>query len=327
MGNHVKLNSKKKEFGKIFFYSVAGIFAFYLLLSMVTSHVVIVSKGILLFAFFLTTYTGFIISKTKFDFLIIFRIILLSLSMFIVYMCLLLSHISRAIFFLFVPIIIIAQILFSMRVSFFLAFFFLVLSFFITEISTEFKFALREDFYGYNPQVLKVQEYITLAIALYFSFFGLYYKEQFLKIELLERIEFGSDLSIEDDKFLITEEIDDSNGDKYELLYNRIIDCLEVEKPYHDPEFNIRKLADLLGSNSTYVSRSLNQIGNKKFNHLINEYRIRQVLEELKNDMHQKFTIEHIYTNAGFSQQSTFNRIFKEHTGRTPSEYIKNSSK
>lgn len=43
--------------------------------------------------------------------------------------------------------------------------------------------------------------------------------------------------------------------------------------------------------------------------------------------MHQKFTLEHIYKEAGFSSQSTFNRIFKEQTGITPSEYIENLNK
>ncbi|MBD8083501.1 helix-turn-helix domain-containing protein [Chryseobacterium caseinilyticum] len=322
-----ELDSKKKEFGKIFFYSVAAVFAFYLLLSLFTSDVVIVAKGALLFAFFLTTYTGFIISKTKFDFFIIFRIIVFALAIFIIYMCLLLSNISRAIFFLFVPIIIITQILFSMRLSVVFTVVLLVLSFFITEIATHFNFALKKDFYDYNPFILKIQEYLTLVIAIYFSFFGLYYKNEFLRIVLKGELVQDIEDTIEEDKSLNTEEADETTSDKYQILYDRIINCFEVDKPFQDAEFNIRKLADLVDSNNTYVSRSLNQIGDKKFNQLVNEYRIRQVLEDLKNDTHQKFTIEHIYTNAGFSQQSTFNRIFKEQTGSTPSEYIRNSQK
>ena len=116
------------------------------------------------------------------------------------------------------------------------------------------------------------------------------------------------------------------NTDKYQYLYDRIIHSLENDKLYQDPEFNIRKLAVILDSNSTYVSRALNKIGDKKFNQLINDYRIEQVKAEIKNKMHLKFTIGHIYRNAGFSQQSTFNRIFKEHTGFTPSDYIRNQS-
>ena len=81
------------------------------------------------------------------------------------------------------------------------------------------------------------------------------------------------------------------NTDKYQYLYDRIIHSLENDKLYQDPEFNIRKLAVILDSNSTYVSRALNKIGDKKFNQLINDYRIEQVKAEIKNKMHLKFTI------------------------------------
>lgn len=322
-----ELVAAKKEFGKIFFYSIAAVFGFYLLLSLLTTNVVIVAKEVLIFAFFLTTYTGFLISKTKFDFLIIFRIIILALLLFILYMCILLSNISGAIFFLFIPVVIMTQILFSFRTSVFLTLVLLILSYFITEIAAQFNFAIKVDFKHYDPVVLKFQEYLTYTIAIYFSFLGLYYKNEFFRIELKQKFLEIPKINLEEEKVLNTAETEESNPDKYQILYDRIINCLNVDKPFQDADFNIRKLAEMVNSNSTYVSRALNHIGDKKFNQLINEYRIAQVVDELKNDLHHKFTIEHIYTNAGFSQQSTFNRIFKEQTGSTPSEYIRNIQK
>lgn len=322
-----ELNSRRKEFGKIFFYSVAAVFAFYLLLSFLTVNIVIVAREILLFALFLTTYTGFLISKTKFDFLIIFRIIVIALLLFIIYMCILLSNISGAIFFLFIPVVIMTQILISFRASIFLTIILLAISYFIADISSQFNFAIKVDFKRYNPSTLKIQEYITYIIATYFSFLGLYYKNEFFRIELKQQFRNDQKKNDDVDKAEDSTETEEIGFDKYQILYERIINCMNVDKPYKDANFNIRKLADMVDSNSTYVSRALNQIGDKKFNQLVNEYRIMQVLEELKNDAHQKFTIEHIYTNAGFSQQSTFNRIFKEQTGSTPSEYIRNLQK
>ncbi|WP_353886233.1 helix-turn-helix domain-containing protein [uncultured Chryseobacterium sp.] len=35
----------------------------------------------------------------------------------------------------------------------------------------------------------------------------------------------------------------------------------------------------------------------------------------------------YIYTEAGFTSQSTFNRVFKQLEGITPSEYMENSEK
>jgi len=81
-------------------------------------------------------------------------------------------------------------------------------------------------------------------------------------------------------------------------------------------------LSKTLKTNSTYISKALNQVGNKKFNVFVNQYRIQQVIEDLDNKKHKKHTLEHIYTKAGFTQQSTFNRVFKEFIGVTPTEYI-----
>jgi AraC-like DNA-binding protein len=61
----------------------------------------------------------------------------------------------------------------------------------------------------------------------------------------------------------------------------------------------------------------MNLDGNKNFNQLVNEYRINDVVNMMKSDNTRKYTIQYLYTQAGFSQQSTFNKIFKEHTGST----------
>lgn len=314
------MNVKRNRFAKEFFYSLAGIFLFYIILDLFTEDVVIVSYKILLLAFCTTLYTGFIISKTKYDFLTIFKIIFVALSIFVIYLCLLLSSISGTVFILFVPLVLMIQFLFSFRASVVSAIFFLVLCFFLPDLSKMAGLALSKDFYADNPLVLRFQEYLISCIATYFSFLILYHLNHSTRAE----VKFNSDdmeaEADEKDDFYV--DLLSTNDEKYELIYERIIRCFEVEKPFDDPEFNIRKLAILIDSNSTYVSRALNMIGNRKFNQLVNEYRINQVKEELKNDMHHKFTIEHIYKNAGFSQQSTFNRIFKEYTGTTPSEYI-----
>ena len=118
------------------------------------------------------------------------------------------------------------------------------------------------------------------------------------------------------------QEQQEDHKEKYRKLYGSIIEIFQKDKVYKDPNFNIRKLADLLDSNTTYVSKAMNIEGSKKFNQLINEYRINDVLNMMKSENARKYTIEHIYTQAGFSQQSTFNRIFKEYTGETPSEYL-----
>ncbi|WP_262149490.1 helix-turn-helix domain-containing protein [Chryseobacterium foetidum] len=175
---------------------------------------------------------------------------------------------------------------------------------------------------------MKFKEYEVVTISTFYTFFILYYMVKFIEIKNKTSTEGETDPSVEIPAFSLNVadasplREEDSRVERLQHLYNRIIILFEEEKPFQYPEFNIRTLADKVNSNTSYVSAALNKMGNKKFNQLVNEYRIEQVKILMKENVHYKFTLEHIYTNAGFSSQSTFNRIFKEHTGLTPTEYI-----
>lgn len=316
----------KKQFGKVFFFSVAGVFSLYLGLSFAVENLVIVPRGVLAFAFFLTIYTGFIISKTKFDFIIIFRILILAITFFIAYIVLLLVNVSDAVFFLFVPVVLMMNFLFSFRVAAFTCLLIFCFHFFAWEISNYFEIALSADFYAQSPQNLTLQENIGFVIAIYFSLLILFYTDKIYRSEKYATTKIVSNEGKLEEKIVHSDFKDQSESltddEKYHILFKKIMNCLEVSKPYQDPDFNIRKLADMVQSNTTYVSKALNKVGDKKFSQLVNDYRIQQVKIDLDSRTHYKFTIEHIYKAAGFSQQSTFNRIFKEYMGKTPSEYI-----
>ncbi|MDR2824332.1 MAG: helix-turn-helix domain-containing protein [Prevotellaceae bacterium] len=110
-------------------------------------------------------------------------------------------------------------------------------------------------------------------------------------------------------------------------LFAKIEAYFAEKKPYTNPEFSVTDLADALETNTKYVSNAINQNALMSFNNFANSYRInmlKQMLEENKND---QYTLQHIYTSAGFNNQSTFNRIFKNMIDITPTEYIKNLEK
>uniref|UniRef100_UPI0025BC075A helix-turn-helix domain-containing protein n=1 Tax=Chryseobacterium sp. TaxID=1871047 RepID=UPI0025BC075A len=52
------------------------------------------------------------------------------------------------------------------------------------------------------------------------------------------------------------------------------------------------------------------------------EYRVNFVKKLIKESDMKKITLMNIYTEAGFSNQATFNRVFKQLEGITPSKYI-----
>lgn len=104
---------------------------------------------------------------------------------------------------------------------------------------------------------------------------------------------------------------------KFDKLYEKIIEYLEQKKPYTDPDIKITDIAKAVGTNKTYVSMALNKKG-KKFNDLINYYRIEQAKKDL---IEGRKSMREIYTEAGFRYSATFNNVFEEREGVKPYEF------
>ena len=111
--------------------------------------------------------------------------------------------------------------------------------------------------------------------------------------------------------------------DNLKKLYNDILRYFLEKEPYSDPDFTIVQLAKDLNSNVKYISSAIKQFENVNFKIFINRYRIDIVKELIAKDFHNKYTIRHMYVIAGFRHQSTFNKVFKDIEGITPTEYIK----
>jgi AraC-like DNA-binding protein len=98
---------------------------------------------------------------------------------------------------------------------------------------------------------------------------------------------------------------------------------MEQKKLYLDPELTLERMA----ANTTYSSKRLSQLINESFGQnffdFINSYRIREAESILKNTSDPKITILEVMYACGFNSKSSFNTIFKQKTGMTPSEYRK----
>ena len=105
-------------------------------------------------------------------------------------------------------------------------------------------------------------------------------------------------------------------------LFNEIIEYLENNKPFKDSNFNAQTLAKALNSNVNYISKAIHAGGCGNFNTLINNLRINYVKTKLDDGTLKKYTIDYIYTEAGYKYRSTFNTAFKSVTGMTPSDYV-----
>jgi len=97
--------------------------------------------------------------------------------------------------------------------------------------------------------------------------------------------------------------------------------AMETNMFYQDAELTLSSLAEKLEMQPKELSRIVNTGLKKNFNDFINEYRVRDVALKMQNPAFDHITLLGIAFAAGFNSKSTFNRIFKQMTGKSPVEY------
>jgi AraC-like DNA-binding protein len=140
----------------------------------------------------------------------------------------------------------------------------------------------------------------------------------YLKIRAKNKVLVQSKLAIaKSDKRSI--ELKDDEIDKE--LIDKLIKALKQEKVYLDSKLSLEKLAKKIGSNRTYVSKTINAYFKIPFNELINQYRIDEACVLLTSKDYDNYSIEGIAQTVGYHNLSSFNAAFKRLTGTTPSKF------
>ncbi|MDR6940331.1 ABC transporter permease [Mucilaginibacter pocheonensis] len=97
--------------------------------------------------------------------------------------------------------------------------------------------------------------------------------------------------------------------------------AVQANRYYQDPELSLSSLAEKLGLGPHELSRIINTVLKKSFNDFINEYRVQAVTRKMQDPAYDHITLLGIAFESGFNSQSTFNRIFRQMTGKSPLEY------
>ncbi len=108
---------------------------------------------------------------------------------------------------------------------------------------------------------------------------------------------------------------------KKEEIKVKVIDYIVKKRSYLDPLITIKKMSDELGIPARYISQVINESFNQSFSDYINNYRITESKNLLMNNMAGEKNILQIAYHVGFNSKSSFNEVFKKHTGLTPSAY------
>lgn len=115
----------------------------------------------------------------------------------------------------------------------------------------------------------------------------------------------------------------ENNGNNRELsasdLAKRLTSYFETRKPYLNPDLKIWDIASELGSNRTYISRTINNSFNMNFSSFVNSYRINEAKTIITADPGKPLKI--VAEEVGFGSVSSLSRAFPEITGITISKY------
>ncbi|MBO0322264.1 AraC family transcriptional regulator [Muricauda sp. CAU 1633] len=121
-------------------------------------------------------------------------------------------------------------------------------------------------------------------------------------------------------------EKDEKDMEGIDLEMERIEKFMESDQPFIDSDLSLNGLAHKLQMPARKLSNVINHGFQNNFMGFINDYRIELAKERFENQSDPKETILEVMFDVGFNSKSSFNTIFKEKTGLTPSEYKKKVS-
>jgi AraC-like DNA-binding protein len=104
-------------------------------------------------------------------------------------------------------------------------------------------------------------------------------------------------------------------------LRDKMEQLMKEEKLYQEPELTLGDLAKKMQTNSSVLSRVINQCFMLNFNDYINKYRVEDVIAKMSNPKFSNQTLLSIAFDAGFNSKSTFNRAFLKFKETTPRYY------
>ncbi|MCT4615983.1 MAG: AraC family transcriptional regulator [Marinifilaceae bacterium] len=109
--------------------------------------------------------------------------------------------------------------------------------------------------------------------------------------------------------------------------YINICSLVRKNELFRDGDLTLRKLSENIKLPEHTVSNSINRVSGLSYTDYINKFRIDYFIKLLEEGKHENNSIINLAYDCGFNSKSSFNRVFKQFTKQTPTEFIKNMSK
>ena len=109
------------------------------------------------------------------------------------------------------------------------------------------------------------------------------------------------------------------SGNPRTELYQKVLKYLDVHEVYLDRELSLSKFSSIVGTNTTYLSNTVNEMFGCNLKSLINWYRVQYAKEVLRRGICRLKDIPFV---CGFASKSTFYASFKRCEGITPNRFM-----
>ena len=111
--------------------------------------------------------------------------------------------------------------------------------------------------------------------------------------------------------------------EKSQKIYQELVHLFEETQLFTQPQLKLSDVAKQMELPPHQLSQIINAHYGKPFYDFVGAYRVHLLKERLGSPENKKFTILSLGLDCGFSSKASLNRVFKEHTGLTPSQYQK----
>ena len=110
-------------------------------------------------------------------------------------------------------------------------------------------------------------------------------------------------------------------SEKRKQLQHDLLLLLRKDEIFKDPELNIEKVCEMLGTNRTYLWQVINGDMNTTFYKLINAKRLNKATTMMKDPQNRKMPLKNIAEICGFKSQNALSILFKQTYSKTPTEW------
>ncbi len=174
-----------------------------------------------------------------------------------------------------------------------------------------------------NPAFRRGDDFIALGIAL--LVYGIGYmalrQAEIFRFDTAESPVVGAESVVEPPQAESRYERSGLSNWEAAALKSTLLSVMDQDRPWQNSELTLADLARRLSTTPHKLSEVLNSQLSQTFYDFVNGYRVRYVQRRIESEDAKNLKLLSLALDAGFASKSTFNDVFKKHTGKTPSDY------